>query len=148
MFCKNCGNQIDPQAAICVKCGFANGVGNNFCHNCGRQIAPGAAVCMGCGVPVNVPVNPPYPPGPGPGPYPPQPAVVGDKSKMTAGLLGIFLGGWGVHNFYLGKAGRGAAQLVVTIATCGMGSLWGFIEGIMILSGSINTDGNGNLLKD
>ena len=24
------------------------------------------------------------------------------KSKMAAGLLGIFLGAWGVHQFYLG----------------------------------------------
>ena len=68
------------------------------------------------------------------------------KSKIAAGLLGIFLGGWGVHNFYLGFTGKGIAQIFVTIFTCGIGAIWGFIEGIMILTGSINTDADGNPL--
>ena len=70
------------------------------------------------------------------------------KSKITAGLLGIFLGGWGIHNFYLGFTGKGIAQIIVTIVTCGIGSLWGFVEGILILTGSINTDAQGIPLKD
>ena len=70
------------------------------------------------------------------------------KSKMAAGLLGIFLGAWGVHNFYLGNTSRGVIQIVVTLVTCGIGSIWGLIEGIMILAGSINTDANGVPLKD
>ena len=70
------------------------------------------------------------------------------KSKMAAGLLGIFLGGWGVHNFYLGNTGRGVAQIIVTLVTCGIGAIWGLIEGIMILAGSINTDAKGIPLKD
>lgn len=69
------------------------------------------------------------------------------KSKMAAGLLGIFLGAWGIHNFYLGNTTRGIIQIVVTLVTCGMGGLWGFIEGIMILCGSISTDANGNPLE-
>ena len=63
-------------------------------------------------------------------------------------LLGLFLGAWGVHNFYLGNTSRGVIQIVVTILTCGFGGLWGFIEGIMILAGSINTDANGVPLQD
>ena len=74
------------------------------------------------------------------------------KSKMAAGLLGIFLGGFGVHNFYLGYTGKALAQLLITLLTCGFGAMisevWGLIEGIMILTGSINTDANGNPLKD
>ena len=62
------------------------------------------------------------------------------KSKLAAGLLGIFLGGFGVHSFYLGYAGKGVAQIIVSLVTCGIGSLWGFIEGIMIIAGAINTD--------
>ena len=60
-----------------------------------------------------------------------------EKNKLVAGLLGIFLGAYGVHNFYLGYVGKGIAQIFVTIFTCGIGSLWGFIEGILILTGSI-----------
>ena len=65
---------------------------------------------------------------------------------MAAGLLGLFLGAWGVHNFYLGNTGRGVAQILVTLVTCGFGGLWGFIEGILILTGSINTDADGRPL--
>jgi TM2 domain-containing membrane protein YozV len=70
------------------------------------------------------------------------------KSKMAAGLLGIFLGAWGIHNFYLGNTKKGVIQIVVTLVTCGAGGLWGLIEGIMILCGSIKTDANGVPLKD
>lgn len=70
------------------------------------------------------------------------------KSKLVAALLGIFLGAWGIHNFYLGDSKKGIIQIVVTIVTCGLGGLWGFIEGIMILAGSIKTDANGVPLKD
>ena len=72
----------------------------------------------------------------------------GSRSKIVAGLLGIFLGGFGIHNFYLGYTNKGAIQIAVTIFTCGIGSLWGFIEGILILVGNINTDADGNPLTD
>lgn len=135
MFCKNCGQQMVDQAVVCVKCGCAAGAGANFCPNCGQPTVPGAVVCTTCGVALNAPVA--------------NAAVNPNaKSKLTAGLLGIFLGAWGVHNFYLGNTGRAIAQIVVTLVTCGVGSLWGLIEGIMILCGSIKTDANGNPLKD
>ena len=130
MFCKNCGNAMDPQAAICVKCGVAVGNGNNFCPNCGAQTVPGAAACTQCGVALA------------------QPIPAGEqKSKMVAGLLGIFLGGLGVHNFYLGYTGKAIAQIVLSLCF-GVGAIWGLIEGIMILTGSISKDANGVPLKD
>ncbi len=132
MFCKNCGNQIDANAAICVKCGFAKGTGNNYCSNCGAQVTPGAVVCMNCGFSLtNSPVA--------------NPAE--QKSKLTAGLLGIFLGGFGVHNFYLGYTGKAIAQIVLSLCF-GIGAIWGLVEGIMILTGSINKDAKGVPLKD
>ena len=72
------------------------------------------------------------------------------KSKMVAGLLGIFLGAWGIHNFYIGKTTRAIIQIIVTIVTCGVGGIWGFIEGILILCGvnGFNTDANGVPLSD
>ena len=36
MFCRNCGNPMDPNAAVCVKCGVPVGSGVNFCPNCGN----------------------------------------------------------------------------------------------------------------
>ncbi len=131
MFCKNCGNQIDPNASVCVKCGVSVGQGVNFCPNCGANTVPNASVCVKCGVSLTN-----------------NTATVGSKSKMAAGLLGIFLGGFGVHSFYLGRTGIGIAQIAVTLVTCGAGAIWGFIEGILILCGKINKDAKGNLLAD
>jgi hypothetical protein len=71
------------------------------------------------------------------------------KSKLAAGLLGIFLGGFGVHRFYLGYTAIGVVQILVTIITCGVGHFWGFIEGILIIAGTtITTDADGRPLKD
>ena len=70
------------------------------------------------------------------------------KSKIAAGLLGIFLGGLGIHRFYLGYVGIGIAQIIVTLVTCGAGALWGLVEGILILVGKIDTDAEGIPLKD
>lgn len=79
-------------------------------------------------------------------------ANVGQKSKVVAGILGILLGSLGIHNFYLGYTGKAVAQLLLTILSCGILSIvseiWGFIEGILILSGEISTDANGVPLKD
>jgi TM2 domain-containing membrane protein YozV len=71
------------------------------------------------------------------------------KSKLIAGLLGIFIGGLGIHRFYLGYTGIGIAQIAVTLLTCGAGHIWGLIEGILILVGSgITTDAEGQTLKE
>lgn len=71
---------------------------------------------------------------------------------MVAGLLAIFLGGFGAHNFYLGYNGRAIAQLLITVLSCCtlsfISALWGFVEGILILSGNIETDAYGNKLVD
>ena len=74
------------------------------------------------------------------------------KSKVAAGLLGIFLGCFGVHNFYLGYTGKAIAQLLMTVLSCGAlswaSAIWGIVEGIMCLTGSIKTDAKGLPLKD
>ena len=72
----------------------------------------------------------------------------GSKSKLVAGLLQIFLGSFGVGRFYLGYVGIGIAQILVTWLTCGFGAIWPLIDGIMILTGSVKTDANGNPLSD
>ena len=148
MYCKNCGSAVEEGAAICTNCGVPVGQGTNFCGNCGSQLQQGAAVCMSCGFAANGAVK--------------APPVPGAKSKMAAGLLGIFLGGYGVHNFYLGYTGKAVAQLSIAIGaiilsavSCGLlvplafiTPIWGLVEGIMILTGSIKTDANGVPLAD
>ena len=107
-----------------------------FCISCGTQMEDSQQFCPSCGVSQNGASTST------------ASNVAGGKSKMTAGLLGIFLGCIGIHNFYLGNTGRGIAQIIVSIVTCGMGSIWGFVEGILILTGTINTDADGNPLVD
>lgn len=136
MYCRNCANPIDSNAVFCVKCGIARGQGQSFCPNCGQPVAmPGAAGCIHCGVAFGVPV-----------------LMNNQKSKIAAGLLGIFLGSFGVHNFYLGFTGKAVAQLLISLLSCGLlaavSSVWGLIEGILILSGSIAVDARGIPLKD
>ena len=115
-----------------------------FCTNCGQEINKDVQFCMNCGTPTNNQNNSGNPTNNGINPQ--------SKSKIAAGLLGIFLGGFGVHNFYLGYTGKAVAQLLITILSCGMlsfaSSIWGLIEGILILTGSINKDAAGNSLTE
>ena len=86
-----------------------------------------------------------YPAG-APAPY----GWVEPKSRLAAGLLGIFLGGLGIHRFYLGYTTLGIVQLLVTLFTFGFAAIWGFVEGIMILAGaqSFRTDARGVPLRE
>jgi TM2 domain-containing membrane protein YozV len=90
---------------------------------------------------------PAYPP---PGYVPPVDPLgrpYSDKSKLVAGLLGIFLGMFGVGRFYTGHTGIGVAQLIVSICTLGVGSIWGLVDGIIILVNG-GTDAQGRVLRD
>lgn len=59
-----------------------------------------------------------------------------ENKKVLAGLLGIFLGGFGVHKFILGYQKEGIIQIIITVCTCGFGQIIGLIEGIIYLTKS------------
>ena len=59
-----------------------------------------------------------------------------DNKKILAGVLGILLGGFGIHKFVLGYNKEGIILLIATIVTCGVASIIGFIEGIIYLTKS------------
>ena len=126
MYCGNCGFLIPHGVGVCPNCGVQAGFGRNYCKNCGNPIAYGAAFCSNCGAQLSAS------------------AVPARRSRIVAGLLGIFLGGLGIHNFYLGFTGRAICQIILSACTFGMASIWGFIEGILILCGSYRlTDARG-----
>jgi TM2 domain-containing membrane protein YozV len=54
------------------------------------------------------------------------------KSRTTYIVLGIFLGGLGIHNFYAGYTGRAVGQLCLTVLTLGalgiVSWVWAVIE--------------------
>lgn len=56
------------------------------------------------------------------------------KDKVAAGLLAIFLGGLGIHYFYLGKTTGGLVCILLTFITCGIWSVISFIQGIIMLT--------------
>lgn len=92
-------------------------MGMIFCRGCGKQVHESAVACPHCGAS--------------------QSAVSktvssrDGKSKSTAGILAIFLGGLGIHRFYLGQW-WGIFYLLFCWAV--VPSIIGFIEGIVFLS--------------
>jgi TM2 domain-containing membrane protein YozV len=55
------------------------------------------------------------------------------KNKIVAGLLALFLGGLGVHHYYLGSIMAGVVTLAVVVITCGLGGILPLVEAIMLL---------------
>lgn len=74
MFCRNCGKEVVQQAVVCVSCGVAPSGGKKYCQNCGAETNIAAEICTKCGVRLALPS-----------------VDKSDKSKLAAGLLGIFL---------------------------------------------------------
>jgi len=64
--------------------------------------------------------------------------IPGAENKIAAGILGILLGGLGIHKFILGYSAAGITMLLISVLTCGLGyplmHLFGLIEGIIYLT--------------
>lgn len=110
-----------------------------FCKNCGKEIPDGSTVCYECGAAQNIPDSPRNTNG--------VQTSTAAKSKIIAALLALLLGGWGIHDFYLGFNGKGIAKILLTCFTGIAGYIWGFVDFILILTGSINSDNNGTPLS-
>ena len=75
------------------------------------------------------------------------------RSKLLAGLLALFLGGMGIHRFYLGYIKIGMVQLILWFLGYFNGGItwiiveiWAFIECILIFLGIIK-DSEGHPLE-
>lgn len=55
----------------------------------------------------------------------------GTKNRVTAGILAILLGDFGIHKFYLGKIGQGILYLI--FCWTGIPAIIGLVEGILYL---------------
>lgn len=123
MYCKNCGEQMNDNQAICLKCGVKTGQGNGFCANCGQPVAPEAEVCLSCGVAVKKAGN------------------FGKYDKVTIAVICFFLGGLGIHNFMLGETKKGIIKIVFSLCF-GIGAILALIDFIRILMDSyeVNPD--------
>lgn len=139
MNCQHCGKEINEFDQFCGHCGQKVISEVQSCMNCGSHIDADMNVCPQCGYRIN---------------KQPQ-APVKPKSRVLAGVLGIFFGGLGVHNFYLGYSSKGFFQVVLFLMgfmTLGLttliASIWGFVEAILILIGHIDRDVDGYFLGD
>lgn len=130
MFCRNCGKEVDENAAVCPGCGVPPKQEKKFCPNCANPTEPNQAACLKCGVALSG--------GSGAG------LGTGEKQKLVAGILAILLGALGIHKFYLGYTKEAVIMLVVSVvggiftlglAASAMGII-GIIEGIIYLTKS------------
>jgi len=85
-----------------------------FCRGCGKEIHSSAKACPHCGAT--------------------QGSEAGQKSRIAAAILAFFLGGFGVHKFYLGRVGQGILYLLFCWTF--IPSIIAFIEFIMYLCSS------------
>ena len=126
MFCRNCGEAMNDNQAICLKCGVKTGTGNSFCANCGNAVAPNADVCLNCGVAIKNATNGEY---------------LNGKDKLTIALICFFLGGLGIHNFMLGETKKGVVKIVLSFCFY-IGSILALIDFIKILTDKYVVDPN------
>jgi TM2 domain-containing membrane protein YozV len=107
-YCTNCGSHVEPGVFACLSCGFKPDAHAAYCRSCGVALRAGQVVCVRCGAGVPTTVGA-------------TAAGLGSsgKNRIAAALLAFFLGGLGVHKFYLGRNGAGVAMLAITIGgTC------------------------------
>ncbi len=135
MFCKKCGRMLDDDEQICPFCGE-----NESDKNIQMNIPP-----------ENIDANnfAPIKITPYQNMYSDGTVNMGEKSRLTAGLLQLFLGVFGIGRFYLGCTGPAVGQIAVSAVTCGLGGfIWGLIDGVMILNGKVKFDGRGMPLRN
>ena len=121
MYCKACGEEINANQAVCVKCGVKVGDGNRYCANCGQPMNPGQTVCLNCGVAVK------------------KPGDLNGQNKTTMAVICFFFGGLGVHNFMMGETKKGIVKIAASLC-CGIGCILALIDFVRILTDSYEID--------
>ena len=173
--CSECKAEISDKSVACVRCGapVAEQIKNTLvkntlmattglCPNCKSINQLDAHKCFECGMRFGgesswklkphgsnpLPqYNGSYEPSKSNNQEPRHQLVKHAKSRGVFVILGLFFGLLGVHNFYIGRFGVGAAQLLIT---CILG--W-FIVGLVITAiwsvadlFMVTTDGSGDAL--
>ena len=97
MYCRECGKKVNENAVACTSCGVNPKLSKNFCGACGVKTKDNQIVCLKCGVSLGGSL---------------AGSSSGEKSKIIACLLALFLGSIGVHKFYLGYNTQGIIMLL------------------------------------
>lgn len=129
MYCRNCGKEVDICAIACMGCGCDPRKGGNFCHNCGSQTHSEQIVCIRCGVSLSTKSTK----------SDSEEQKIEKKDKFVAAMLALFLGGLGIHRFYLGDPMSGVIRLIITFVGAFIiigpfiTAIWALIEAIQYL---------------
>ena len=124
MYCRNCGEAMNENQAICVKCGVKAGDGNTFCANCGQTMAANAEVCLNCGVAAKK-----------------AGGNLNGQDKIVMILICLFLGVIGIHNFMMGETKKGVFKIIMSLC-CGIGGILALIDLIKICMDTYVVDPN------
>lgn len=103
-----------------------------FCQNCGKEINDNAVICVHCGCATNN-------------------YSANQKSMLVTVLLWLFLGGLGIHRFYLGHTTSGIIMLLCTlfcwlIIPAIVLGIWWIVDIFLIISGGLKPADNTNLV--
>ncbi len=105
-----------------------------YCKICGKEISEDTRFCPSCGAAQQSSIvkkeNPDE----------------SDKSRLIACLLAFFIGGLGIHRFYVGKIGTGICQILLT-GCFGVGCIWALIDFILIVCGNFK-DSDGKVVSN
>lgn len=121
MFCIKCGKELPADAGFCPACGapvMKEGAGSESVFGDGKEKAETVEAVVSDAADSDGSCE--------------KTTVIADvspKSRLCALLLGIFLGSFGIHNFYLGRIGRGIAQCLMCVMgwVLYFGALFGLI---------------------
>ena len=97
-----------------------------FCRMCGSEIEYGINFCPKCGAAQNDSIRPSIKN---------RNPNESERSRLIACLLAFFVGGLGIHRFYVGKIGTGILQILLTCCF-GIGYIWALIDFILIVCGN------------
>ena len=123
MYCKNCGQQLNENQAICLNCGVSVENGTKYCHNCGNELPENADFCINCGVATKKKAS----------------VNLGGQDKITMAIICFFLGGLGIHNFMMGESKKGITKIVASFC-CGIGEILALIDFVKILTDNYIVD--------
>ncbi len=141
----NGGGQPPGSAAwtiYCTQCGQAMRVAPQHartlvtCPHCQQTLEPWRVAAT-----MAPEAMPPPPPPPGYSNLPRDWRGYSWRNRWVAGLLGVFLGPFGVHRMYLGFVGIGILQAVLTVGSffvlTPVIAIWALIEGVLCFCGAM-----------
>lgn len=99
----------------------AQPTGTQYCPDCGNAYSRRAMACPKCGAPSE---------------FANQTSKKSDKGRTAYVLMAVFLGCYGIHNFYAGYTGKGVAQLLITLLSVFFLSpitwIWSVVEACVV----------------